>query len=105
MSGVCSECGAPLSIGAGSPEVEIDSLKMEIERLRSENIELRRICLRRFISCWCTGSYDDKTKVYVTTTWHWSCGLCNAESKSETDQENIVHNIDCPLHWIKEALK
>ena len=33
MSELCEECGAPLSIGQGSAEVEIDSLKMEIEQL------------------------------------------------------------------------
>lgn len=34
MGEVCDNCGAPLSVGQGSAEVEIDSLKMEIERLR-----------------------------------------------------------------------
>ena len=37
MSDTCDNCGAPLSIGQGSAEVEIDSLKETIEQLRAHD--------------------------------------------------------------------
>lgn len=37
MPDTCDNCGAPLSIGQGSAEVEIDSLKETIERLQTTN--------------------------------------------------------------------
>ena len=46
MSDLCEECGAPLSIGQGSAEVEIDSLKMEVEQLQSELSAARALVSR-----------------------------------------------------------
>jgi len=80
----------------GRREEEFVELENQIEKLQKENKELRKIMLKRFISCVTGGSI--KGDSYVAQQWNWYCGLCGAASSSDNDKCNLVHTIDCPLY-------
>ena len=69
----------------------------QINLLTAENKELRRLNLKRFVSCLAAGMYDEETKTFTACKFNWECSLCGAMSMSLDETCNLVHTLDCPL--------